>query len=250
MQQQTMSVEQFEALQGCDVYSQDGEKIGAVEEVYIDTETRRPEWIGLGTGFFGTKRVLVPAEGASFGADQVTVPYAKEHVKDAPDIDSDEISQETEASLYAHYGLGYSGARSETGLSDRSRSAGKDLAEDMKDQASITRSEEELRVGKREEELGRLRVHKWVETEQVDVPVNVRREKARVTKEPVGETVSDAEIGEETLDVTLREERPVVEKETVAKERIRVDKDVETETETVSGEVRKERVDVDDETRS
>ena len=241
MDSQTMSIEQFEALHGADVYSQDGEKIGSVEEVYVDRQTQRPEWIGLGTGFFGTKRVLVPVEGASLATDHVTVPYAKDHVKDAPDVDSEEISQESEGALYAHYGFGYSERRSRTGQ--------KDLAADMKDRASMTRSEEELRVGKREEELGRLRVHKWVETEQVDVPVQVRREKARVTKEPVDETVTDQDIGEEALDVTLREERPVVEKETVAKERINIEKDVETDTETVSGEVRKERVDVDDKTR-
>ena len=119
----------------------------------------------------------------------------------------------------------------------------------MKDRAAMTRSEEELQVGKREQEMGRLRVHKWVETEQVDVPVAVRREKACVTKEPVDETVGSEDIGEESLDVTLREERPVVQKDTVAKERIRVDKDVDVEQETVSEELRKERVDVDDTTK-
>ena len=247
MQQQTTSLEQFERLRGADVYSQDGEKIGSVAEVFVDEQTGRPEWIGLGTGFFGTKRVLVPVEGASFGEDEVTVPYAKDHVKDAPDIDSEEISRETEQALYAHYGLGYSEERSDTGLPEGRRAATDDLAETMKDEAAVTRSEEELRVGKREEEKDRLRLHKWVETEQVDVPVDVRREKARVTREPVDRTVSDQEIGEEDLEVTLREERPVVEKETVAKERIGIEKDVEVGQETVSGELRKERVDVDDE---
>jgi uncharacterized protein (TIGR02271 family) len=247
--QQTMSIEQFETLRGADVHSQDGEKIGSVEALFLDEQTQRPEWIGLGTGFFGTKRVFVPVEGASLAEDRVTVPYAKDHVKDAPDVDTDEISQDTESALYAHYGLGYSEARSETGLPEGGRAGPEDLAETMKEQAAVTRSEEELRVGKREEEMGRLRVHKWVESEQVDVPVEVRREKARVTREPVDETAGDREIGDESLDVTLREERPVVEKETVAKEKIGVEKSVETETETVSGEVRKERVDVDDQTQ-
>src|SRR5688500_12084087 len=98
--QQTMSLEQWETLRGADVYSQDGEKIGSVEQIFVDEQTRRPEWIGLGTGFFGTKRVLVPVEGSSLTEEQVTVPYAKDHVKDAPDVDADEISQETEAALY------------------------------------------------------------------------------------------------------------------------------------------------------
>lgn len=89
-------------------------------------------------------------------------------------------------------------------------------------------------------------MHKWIETEQVDVPVDVRREKARVTREPVEGTVSDEEIGDEELEVTLREEQPVVEKQAVAKERIRIDKDVESDREMVSDELRKERVDIDD----
>ena len=235
MRQQTVSVEQLERMRNYAVYSQDGEKIGSVEEVYIDEQTQRPEWIGLGTGFFGMKRVLVPAEGASVSGEEVTVPYSKDYVKDAPDIDSDVIDPETERALYAYYSRG-------DGAGDA------DLDETLREEA-ITRSEEELRVGKREEELGRLRIHKWVETDDVEVPVEVRREKARVTREPVDETVSDQAIGEDSLEVTLREERPAVAKETVAKERIGIEKDVELDRETVKGEVRKERVEVEDDTK-
>jgi uncharacterized protein (TIGR02271 family) len=228
------TVEQLERMRNYAVYSQDGEKIGSVEELYVDEQTQTPEWIGLGTGFFGTKRVLVPFDGASVSGDEVTVPYSKDHVKDAPDIDSDVIDPETERALYAYYQGG--------------RAGDADLDETLREEA-ITRSEEELRVGKREEELGRLRIHKWVETEDVEVPVEVRREKARVTREPVDETVSDQAIGEDSLEVTLSEERPVVEKETVAKERIGIEKDVEVDQKTVEGEVRKEHVEVDDDTK-
>jgi stress response protein YsnF len=238
MRQQTVSVEQLERMRNYAVYSQDGEKIGFVKEVYVGERSRRPEWIGLGTGFFGTKRVLVPFEGASVSGDEVTVPYTKDQVQDAPDmpdIDSDVIDPETERALYAYY------SRSGRAVTD-------DLAETVK-QAAVTRSEEELRIGKREEELGHLRIHKWVETEDVEVPVEVRREKARVTREPADETVSEEAIGEDSLEVTLREERPVVAKETVAKERIGIEKDVEVDQETVGGKVRKERVEVEDDTK-
>ena len=264
MQQERVPLEQLETMRGADVYSQDGEKIGTVEEVYYDEQTRLPEWIGLGTGFFGTKRVLVPMEAASLSENQVAVPYAKDYVQDAPDIDGDEISQETESALYAYYELEYSEPRPDTGFPESARAGAEDEAVDtglaagamppdspgdrLEGTASVTRSEEELRVGKREQELGRLRLHKWVESEQVDVPVELRREKARVTREPVDATVGEREIGEESLEVTLSEERPVVEKETVAKERIGIEKDVDVEQETVSREVRKERVDLEDET--
>ena len=246
--QQQMTTEQLSALRGAPVYDADGDKIGAVEEIFYDEDTGQPEWIGIGTGFFGTKRVLVPTAGASTTDDGVTVRYSKDQVKDAPDIDSDEISQETEQELYAYYGLDYSERRSDTGLPEGGRGRTDVRAEDQ----AVTRHEEELAVGKREGEAGRVRLHKWVETEPVEQDVELRRETAQVRRERIDQPVSGAAIGEEEVDVPLRAEEAVVEKRTVAKERVGIDKDVETERETVGGEVRKERIDVegDDEIRS
>ncbi len=243
MPQSMYTIDDLQTARGEPVYSSDGDKIGSVEEIFVDEETGQPEWIGLGTGFVGKKRVLVPVAGAERTGDGFTVPYAKEQVKETPDIDSDEISQETEQRLYAHYGLGYSERRSETGLPEGEPGT--------TGEADVVRTEEELRVGKRETEAGRVRLRKWVETEPVETDVEVRRERARVTREPIDEPVSGAELGEQEVEVPLREEQPVVQKETVAKERIGLEKDVEVDRETVADEVRKERVDVegDDTTR-
>jgi stress response protein YsnF len=212
------------------VYDDAGDRIGSVEEIFYDTQMNEPAWVGIGTGFLGTKRVLVPVEGARVEDDGVYVPYPKDKVKDSPDIDSDEIDRETENELYAYYGLTGGGSATEaTGESD----------------ASMTRSEEELRVGKRATETGRARLRKWVETEPVSEDVELRQERATVTRERIDQPVSGAEIGEQEVDVTLRGEEPVVDKQTVAKERIGVTKDVDVEEETVTGEVRKERVEVE-----
>jgi uncharacterized protein (TIGR02271 family) len=224
-----MTIERITEARGEPVYDSDGEKIGSVEEIYYDAETNRPEWIGIGTGFFGTKRVLVPLESAQLSDDGVRVAYPKDHVKDSPDVDSDEISQDQEQELYAYYRL-----KAPTGR----RAGAKGRSEE------VTRSEEELKVGKRPVEAGSVRLRKWVETEPVDVDVELRRETARVTREPVDQPV-DAELGEEEVEVPLRAEEAVAEKRVVAKERVGVEKDVETERETVTDEVRKERVDVD-----
>jgi stress response protein YsnF len=75
--------------------------------------------------------------------------------------------------------------------------------------------------------------------------VNLHQETARVTREPIDQPVSRAEIGEQEVEVELRGEEAVVQKETVAKERISLEKDVTTERETVTDEVRRERVEVD-----
>jgi stress response protein YsnF len=228
--QKQVSMQQLSAMQGAPVYDDASDRIGSVEEIFYDTQMNEPAWVGIGTGFLGTKRVLVPVEGARVEDDGVYVPYPKDKVKDSPDIDSDEIDRETENELYAYYGLTGGGSATEaTGESD----------------ASMTRSEEELRVGKRATETGRARLRKWVETEPVSEDVELRQEHATVTRERIDQPVSGAEIGEQEVDVTLRGEEAVVDKQTVAKERIGVTKDVDVEEETVTGEVRKERVEVE-----
>ena len=226
-----VTLEQISAAHGAAVYTPDGGKIGEVEEIFYDTQTQQPEWIGIGTGFLGTKRVLVPVDGARLESDGLYVPYSEEQVKNSPDIDGDEISDSTEQELYAYYKQ-YSG-ETQSGTPDREA------------ESTMTRSEEELRVGKRTAETGQVRLRKWVDTEPVSEEVELRQERARVTREPIDEAVSGAAIGEEQVDVTLRGEKAVVEKEAVAKERIGVEKDVDVEQETISGEVRKERIDVE-----
>ncbi|HEV3407641.1 MAG TPA: PRC and DUF2382 domain-containing protein, partial [Gaiellaceae bacterium] len=248
-----VTMEAIAAARGADVYSSDGEKIGSVDEIYHDYETRQPEWIGIGTGIFSTKHALVPVEGAELRSDGLFVPYSKDQVTGAPEIDADQIDESTERSLYEHYGLSYSERRSgstlpEGGPGTTEGAPGTMGAEDeapVEHEGAVTRHEEELRVGKREAETGQARLRKWVETEPVSEDVELRRERARVTREPVDRPAGDADIGEEEIDVPLRGEEAVVEKETVARERVGLEKDVDTERETVGGDVRKERVDVE-----
>jgi uncharacterized protein (TIGR02271 family) len=239
-----MTLDEVSAARGTPVYSEDGDKIGQVEEIFYDEDTGQPEWVGIGTGFFGTKRVLVPIQGARLETDGFYVPYDKDLVKDSPDIDSDSISQATEQELYTYYGLPYSERRSQSGLPEGAPTGGTAAGETTQ-RESIVRSEEELRVGKRETEAGRARLRKWVETEPVSMDVELQRETARVTREPVERPVGEGEIGEEEVEVPLRAEEPVVDKQAVAKERVGIEKDVETEREAVTGEVRKERIDVE-----
>jgi len=231
MQQQEMSRVRLDELRGSSVYDNAGEKIGSVEEIFYDPQTRSPEWLGIGTGFLGTKRVLVPVEGAQATGDGLMVAYSKGHVKAGPDIDEDEISAEHEAELTAHYGMSGS-TRSST------------VSDGVEDQA-ITRSEEELEVGKRSVDAGTARLRKWVETEPVALDVELRREVAHVTRERIDEPVGDHEFVEEQVDIPLQAEKPVVQKQAVAKERIGVQKDVATETQTVQDELKKERVEVE-----
>jgi len=219
MENRLETVDSFVEMQGYDVYSYDDEKIGSVEEVYYDEATRRPEWIGIGTGFLGMKRVLVPVDGAQVDGDKLRVRFSKDQVKDSPDIDGDEISVDTERELASYYGISYSTDQSETGLpGGTSGMTGAPAAMPTGTQtnvtadrdASVVRSEEELRIGKREVEAGSARLRKWVETVPVSEQVELRRETAYVQREPINQPVSGTEIGEREVEVKLTEEQPVV----------------------------------------
>jgi uncharacterized protein (TIGR02271 family) len=130
---------------------------------------------------------------------------------------------------------------------------GHDTSGPTTDQA-MTRSEERLNVGTEKVQTGKARLRKYVTTEQQTVTVPVSREEVRVEREPITEANRDAAlsgpaISEEEHEVILTEERPVVSKETVPVERVRLDKETVTEQEQVSDEVRKEEIDVDSGTR-
>ena len=67
----------------------DGSKLGKIEEIYLDAETRRPEWALIQTGMFGGKSSFMPLEGATGEGEQVQAPFSKDQVKDAPQLEPD-----------------------------------------------------------------------------------------------------------------------------------------------------------------
>src|SRR3954470_21212297 len=180
---------------GQTMYDNDGDKIGNIDEIYLDQQTDEPEWAVVTTGLFGTKQTFVPIADATSTGDAVRVPYAKSQVKDAPGIDPDgALSHDEERELYRHYGRDYAGT-SGSGLDsdtittgadvrDDDRSTGHDTSGPNTDDA-MTRSEEELRVGTTERETGRVRLRKYVVEDEVPQPTPVRREEIRVEREPI-----------------------------------------------------------------
>src|SRR4051812_34955498 len=103
MTQQTQDVL---ALRGRDLIGHDGEKLGKIEEIYLDTESNQPEWALLSPGLFGNKQSLVPIRGASSAGYSVSAPFNKAPAKDAPGVDPDgRLSEREEQALYRHYGL-------------------------------------------------------------------------------------------------------------------------------------------------
>jgi uncharacterized protein (TIGR02271 family) len=263
--------QQIQHVIGRTALGNDGGKLGKVGEVYLDDETGRPEWATVHTGLFGTKEAFVPLAQADLAGDQVRFPYAKEKVKDAPHIDTDgHLSPEEEAELYRYYGLSDSGTPSAPSPStdvggdrDRNRDRNRDGAFDDVEgrtvghdtsgpttDSAMTRSEEQLNIGTQRVEAGRARLRKYVLTENQTVTVPVSHEEVRVEREPItdaniGDALDGPAISEEEHEVTLHAERPVVAKEAVPVERVRLDKTTVTEEQQVSDSVRKEQIELD-----
>jgi uncharacterized protein (TIGR02271 family) len=226
---------------GREIVDADGDKVGTLEELFRDEDTEQPEWAVVRTGMFGKKLSFVPIQGAEPVGEDVRVPFSKDQIKDAPKIDDSDgqLSQQQEAQLYEHYGMSY----------ENGDTVGHDVSGPTTDEA-MTRSEEELRVGKAERERGRARLRKYVVTEEVQQTVPVRREEVRIEREPitngnVDQALDGPEISEEEHEVVLHEEEPVVEKRTVPKERVRMEKDAVTDEAQVSEQVRKEQIEAD-----
>src|SRR4051794_4388615 len=232
-------------------YGSDGEKIGNVGQVYLDDRTGRPEWVTVTTGLFGTKQSFVPVSEAGLSGDGLRLPYDKEKIKGAPQVEPEQghLSEAEEAELYRYYGLADRHGAGDGEVDDRVASSGHDTSGPNTDSA-MTRSEERLHVGTEQRETGKARLRKYLVTEQQQVTVPVQREEVRLEREPITESnrdvaMSGAELSEEEHEVTLHEERPVVQKETVPVERVRLDTETVTEDVQVNEEVRKEQIDTE-----
>ena len=88
----------------------EGNRIGKITKVYLDDQTRQPEWILVETGLFGTRQSFAPIRGSRLDGEQLVVlAVSKDQVKDAPNIDSDAHVSESEQDALRQYYSGYLG---------------------------------------------------------------------------------------------------------------------------------------------
>jgi stress response protein YsnF len=237
-----ISTEQIDQIMGTTAYDSAGGKVGKVGQVYLDDETNQPEWVTVNTGLFGTSESFVPVQNATFSGDRLTLGYDKNKIKDAPQVAADgHLSEGEEQSLYQYYGLSYGSGYTDTTTTTTTGTRGSNVDDAM------TRSEERVRVGVASQEAGRARLRKYVETEQVQQTVPVRKERAVLQTEPITDenyarSVDGPEITEAQHEVVLREEHAVVEKTVTPVERVRLGTEQVVEEQTVAEEVRKERI--------
>ena len=165
--QGTLTVDDLPKLRNVPVVGPDGDEIGHVGDAYYDEETGQLEYIGIEGDWLGLTKKVVPAHAAQLREDnRLYLPYGREQIGGAPDVEDDELDDRYLDQLRSHY---------------QPQTADADMA--------VTRSEEELAVGKRDVAAGGVRLRKWVETEPVQMDVELQRE-----------TVSD-EVRRERVDI-------------------------------------------------
>ncbi len=260
-----------EAYLGKNAVDPAGNKIGSVGQVYVNDESGVPDWITVNTGLFGMKENFAPLSGSSFTDDDLVLPFDKDVVKGAPDVaDSSHLDPDEQQALYTYYEkyLGTGGTRTVDTGTDTTYETGTDTTYETGTAAhtegydtsgpttdnAITRSEEHLSVGTQRVEAGRARLRKFVVTEQQTVTVPVSHEEVRIEREAItdanrGDALDGPAISEEEHEVVLHAERPVVATEAVPVERVRLGTETVTEQQSVTGEVRKEQIEVEDGTQ-
>jgi uncharacterized protein YrrD len=95
----------------------DGEKIGKLQDIYVDVETDEPQFGTVKEGFIGRHLTFVPLAGITIGPDDLQVTTTKELVRSAPEIElhGEELSQADESALYHHFEMNYTPIKTESG---------------------------------------------------------------------------------------------------------------------------------------
>jgi len=269
---------ELERYIGYDVVDRSGNKIGTLDCLWADT-SGQPAFVGVRTGWFLGKTHVVPAESVEVSdqSQRLRLPYTEDKVRNAPAIDAEsDISDAEEAEIYRYYGIQtgtMASAQRSTDMTGSARSAQRSTATDLadtarttgtsttgrrednlrtgtagRDEARMQLSEEQLTVGKREVEAGGVRLRKVVRTETVNRPVELRREEIVIERVPAQGTTArpgEASFREQEVYIPLRREEAVVQKDVRVREEVHARKESQTETQQVSGQVRKEDVDVE-----
>jgi uncharacterized protein (TIGR02271 family) len=275
------------SLKGYQAYDVHHEKIGKVDDLFVDDDDQ-PKYVGVKTGLLGTRSTLIPIQLVRINDKRklIEVEVDKNTIKEGPIFGDDrEITSEFEQRVLSYYRAETTQASAEreadvthyrdaTGAervdlrsgerltetrehssedshsvprSGTNRKSGKEYGSE--DELRVQRVEEELRAGTRKRAAGDVRLRKQVKTDRERLVVPKKRQEVRMERVPVEEgAASEPEIGDNEIRIPVIEEEIVIEKRPVVKEEIRLRKEVVEEEEVVEEDVRKEELDIDDQT--
>ncbi|MBM7458354.1 PRC-barrel domain-containing protein [Rhodococcus coprophilus] len=119
---------ELDTLARATAYGPDGTKLGKVGEVYLDNRSGEPGWITVVTGLFGTRRHFVPVDEATLDRTGVHVPFDKDTVTGAPNVEENgELTPLEEDELYRYYSRshGNDSTSADANRTNRSADAGR-----------------------------------------------------------------------------------------------------------------------------
>lgn len=276
-----MSSDQLTRLRGQSVIDSAGQKIGDIQRVFYDEANNQPAWVTVRGGRMGSREAFVPLAGAQLGSAGLAVAIRKEIVDDAPAIDAgNEMTADDAARLDRYYEGILNGPAPRLQPPAQTTTPGPQQTpqqpmptpgppprrpqperpapesaptpptrtETATQPAELTSFEEQIRVGTEAVESGTVRLRKYVVTEPVETSVPIRREDVTVERVPAASATPSPghQFEEQAVEVTLHEERPTIAKETVPVETVRLTSKTETEQRQVSDQVRRERIEVED----
>jgi uncharacterized protein (TIGR02271 family) len=239
---------QAEDLLGARVTGADGKVVGTIEQVFRDDVDGTPAWARVRSGKIGR---FVPLGSCQVTADGVSVPFESQKIMGGPNIDAGQHMSAAQAEeLTRYYGLTIPTQQPRGETEEMSQVAPGQVAAQgpMAEGDWLIRQEERLQVGIEQLETGRVRLHKYVDVENIEQPVHLFHEEYDLERIPLSADDQNritSDLAEGELELVLHEERPVLRKERVAVERIRLrPRRVEEDT-TIRDQVRRERIEIE-----
>ena len=213
-------------------YDKNGEKLGDVNEVFVDDQSGQPTFVEVNHGLFGMNSSLVPLRGHDFSGDDLKLGFSKDRIKDAPDFDSDKpLTPEAQSDIFKHYGL--DNARDVTDYKDSNLDSKRDVQAGADKDHNLTAGAGAAGAGA----AGAHADEKKADTHTTDAAATER--KAGVADDAAAaRTNNDGEL-------IRSEEQLNVNKERVATGEARLRKYVVTDTESVEVPVEREEVRVE-----
>ncbi|MCG7455439.1 PRC and DUF2382 domain-containing protein [Corynebacterium tuberculostearicum] len=220
-------------------YDKNGEKLGDVNEVFVDDQSGQPTFVEVNHGLFGMNSSLVPLRGHDFSGDDLKLGFSKDRIKDAPDFDSDKpLTPEAQSDIFKHYGL--DNAHDVTDYKDSNLDSKRDAQAGADKDHNLTAGAGAAGAGAGVAGAGAAGAHadeKKAATHTTDAAATER--KAGVADDAAAaRTNNDGEL-------IRSEEQLNVNKERVATGEARLRKYVVTDTETVEVPVEREEVSVE-----
>jgi uncharacterized protein (TIGR02271 family) len=220
-------------VRGWEVCLGNDRKIGEVDDLIIDPSAGKVRYLDVdldrdALNLENDRHVLVPISGAQLDTEEEEVllrGMSQQALLQLPEYNGEDFGATYDQSFRSHLG--------------------EDRHDGEREQQRITRSAEELRIGKRAEQKGEVRVSKHIESEHVTRNVPLRSEEVHVERRPVERAVGSAvDMRNDEIRVPITEEEAVVEKRPVVKEEIVITREPRMTERTVEADVRREEVDI------